>query len=105
MKRKYTPEEEKKLNEQSDAWDREEMEGKGNPGPVKFAPPELEAEIDDALGLQPITLRLQRDLVTKLKQIAKENGLGYQPFVRQVLTKFVADHKRQESSSMTVQSR
>lgn len=53
------------------------------------APAELSASIDDALGLQPISIRLQRDLVDNLKALAKLNGLGYQPLIRQVLTRWV----------------
>lgn len=46
-------------------------------------------EIEDALGLQPISIRLQRSLLEDLKAISKLNGIGYQPLIRQVLTRFV----------------
>jgi predicted DNA binding CopG/RHH family protein len=45
--------------------------------------------IDDALGLQPISIRLQKDLVENLKALAQLNGLGYQPLIRQILTRWV----------------
>ena len=45
--------------------------------------------IDDALGLQPISIRLQRSLLDNLKALAQLNGIGYQPLIRQVLTRFV----------------
>jgi hypothetical protein len=48
-----------------------------------------EKAIDDALGLQPISIRLQRDLLDNLKALALLNGLGYQPLIRQVLTRWV----------------
>jgi predicted DNA binding CopG/RHH family protein len=57
------------------------------------APAQIQAAIDDDLGLQPITLRLQKTLVEDLKVMAKENGLGYQPFVRQLLTQYVREHR------------
>lgn len=56
---------------------------------VSVAPAELSMAIDDALDLQPISIRLQRDLLDNLKALAKLNGLGYQPLIRQVLTRWV----------------
>ena len=56
---------------------------------TEAAPKEVDQAIDDALGLVPITLRLQKSLVEQLKVIAASNGLGYQPFVRQILTQYV----------------
>lgn len=56
---------------------------------VAVAPAELSVALDDALDLQPISIRLQRDLLDNLKALAKLNGLGYQPLIRQVLTRWV----------------
>ncbi|GAD20922.1 hypothetical protein [Acidovorax sp. MR-S7] len=56
---------------------------------VAVAPAELSAALDDALELQPISIRLQKDLLENLKALAKLNGLGYQPLIRQVLTRWV----------------
>lgn len=56
---------------------------------VSVAPAEMSVALDDALDLQPISIRLQRDLLENLKALAKLNGLGYQPLIRQVLTRWV----------------
>jgi predicted DNA binding CopG/RHH family protein len=56
--------------------------------------PEDEKAIDDTLGLTPITLRLQKTLVEQLKKMAAQNGLGYQPFVRQILTQYVREQTK-----------
>lgn len=56
---------------------------------VAVAPAGISTGIDDALGLQPISIRLQKDLLDNLKELAKLNGLGYQPLIRQVLTRWV----------------
>lgn len=56
---------------------------------VAVAPAELSAALDEALELQPISIRLQKDLLENLKALAKLNGLGYQPLIRQVLTRWV----------------
>mgnify|MGYP006435635903 CR=1 FL=1 len=53
-----------------------------------------ESTIDAALELHPISIRLQKSLVEDLKHIAKIHGLGYQPLIRQVLTRFVESEKK-----------
>jgi hypothetical protein len=55
---------------------------------VACAPPELRKEIDSALDLQLISIRLQKDLIAELKLIADYRGIGYQPLVREVLGRF-----------------
>ena len=56
---------------------------------AKPAPKEVSEQIDDSLGLVPLSMRLQKSLIDDLKELAKEQGLGYQPFIRQILTKHV----------------
>ena len=56
---------------------------------VAAAPTAQEKGVDDALGLQPISIRLQKDLLDNLKALALLNGLGYQPLIRQILTRWV----------------
>jgi hypothetical protein len=51
---------------------------------------EEDKAIDDTLGLQAVTMRLQKELVEQLKLLAKKEGLGYQPYIRQLLTKHVS---------------
>jgi predicted DNA binding CopG/RHH family protein len=48
-----------------------------------------EKALDEALGMQMISIRLQKKLIEDLKIIAKHNGIGYQPLIRQLLTRFV----------------
>ena len=47
------------------------------------------AEVDGALDLKMISIRLQNDLIKKLKLIAKYHGIGYQSLIRNLLHKFV----------------
>ena len=49
------------------------------------------SEIDDVMELQLISIRLQKQLIEDLKVIAKQEGIGYQPLIRQALTRFVRD--------------
>ena len=53
-----------------------------------------EEMIDESLGLQLISIRLQKSLIADLKDIAKMNGIGYQPLVKQILHRFVNAEKK-----------
>lgn len=64
---------------------------------VRPVSPEKTKEIQDALGLQPVTLRLQKELVEQLKVLAQKEGLGYQPFIRHILTRYIHDLTAKES--------
>lgn len=61
----------------------------------KFASPLLDeeavsdiAQINESLGLQPISIRLEKSLIEDFKTIATINGLGYQTLMRQALKRF-----------------
>ena len=56
---------------------------------VSVVPPEEEAAIEDALGLQLISIRLQKSLIANLKVIAEFHQVGYQPLIRYLLNRFV----------------
>jgi len=47
-------------------------------------------EVDQSLDLQLISIRLQKGLIEDLKQIASFHGMGYQPLIRNQLTRFVS---------------
>lgn len=48
-----------------------------------------QAILDEAMALQPVTIRLQKGLVEDLKMISMLEGLGYQTLIKQVLQRFV----------------
>jgi len=60
---------------------------------IKVASEEEELAIDDALGLQLISIRLHKSLIEKLKQLALLEGIGYQPLIRQVLTRYLRENE------------
>ena len=67
---------------------------------VKRAEPEHEKKLDERVGLQLISIRLKKSLVDDLKTIAENDGIGYQPYIRQLLTKHVRQvqqEKREKS--------
>jgi len=53
----------------------------------------IDAMIDDALSLRSVTIRLQKGLVKEFEQFAKQDGIGYQPLMRMILTKYATDRK------------
>ncbi len=44
-----------------------------------------ETALDDAMELQMISIRLPQSVVENLKAMAKKEGIGYQPYTRQLL--------------------
>ncbi|HVY53917.1 MAG TPA: hypothetical protein VHA13_05300 [Gammaproteobacteria bacterium] len=56
---------------------------------VRRASPEREKSLDNNLGQQSIAIRLPKSLLTELKNLAFRDGLGYQPYVRQILMRHV----------------
>lgn len=56
---------------------------------VRRSTAEAEKSVDETLGLQMVSLRLQKQLVEQLKFIALYRGIGYQPLVRDLLNRFV----------------
>lgn len=61
---------------------------------VKAVDERAELSIDEALGLQPISIRLERSLIEDFKMIASLNGLGYQTLMRQALKRFAECEKK-----------
>lgn len=58
------------------------------------APESVETEVDNALAMQLISIRLPKDLIEDLKLIAKKEGLGYQPLIRRLLVRFATAEMR-----------
>ncbi len=76
----------KKVNSEK-AWDKRELGASEKH--VRKASPEREKALDERLGLQTISIRLQKSLIINLKKLAEEDGIGYQPYIRQVLMRYV----------------
>ena len=67
---------------------------------VVVAPPDAEAALDEALCLQPISVRLQQSLIKDLKLIARYHGIGYQPLMRHALNRFARFELREMAESL-----
>lgn len=57
---------------------------------AKRAADDHESTVDDALGLQMISIRLPKELINDLKYLATREGIGYQPLMRRVLLRYAS---------------
>lgn len=81
-----------KTVEADDAWESREV---GADEQYVEVAPDINKELDAVLDLHPISIRLQKSLVDNLKALAHLHGLGYQPLVRQILTRWVESELKQ----------
>ena len=62
---------------------------------VRKVAPEIEAQIDEALGLQAISIRLQKSTIDTYKMLAKMHGVGYQPLMRDAICRWAEAELKQ----------
>lgn len=55
---------------------------------AKTADGNLTCQIDEALGLQMISIRLDKGLIESFKMLGEFHGIGYQPLMRDALKRF-----------------
>lgn len=55
---------------------------------ARLVDPETAGQIDDALGLQMISIRLDKSLIESFKMLGSFHGVGYQPLMRDALKRF-----------------
>ena len=51
--------------------------------------------LDEALGMQSISIRLPKQLISQYNLIAHFHGVGYQPLMRDVMARFVPNAIRE----------
>ena len=80
--------------ENDDAWDTGAL-GRNEEfvRPVKLTP-DQEQSIDDAVGLQMISIRLPKSLIEDFKFLGAANGIKYQTLMRQILARFAHSEKK-----------
>jgi hypothetical protein len=87
--------ENRKIPATDEAWDNGEL-GRDRAHARRVAvSPDQQAQLDEGLDLQMISIRLPRALIEDLKLIGRHHGLGYQPLVRQTLTRFAHSELKQ----------
>ncbi len=55
---------------------------------VRVASKKVADQIDDALDLQMISIRLSKELIQTYKLLGLKHGMGYQPLMREALKRF-----------------
>lgn len=83
---------EAKIRASDEAWDAGKLGRDENY--VRVSEGVDEKSIDASVGLVPVSIRLQKSLVNDFKMIAELNGIGYQPLMRQILTRFAECEKK-----------
>lgn len=81
-----------KISDSDEAWDTGQLGRLAEH--ARPAAADMEKTIDASLGLQLISIRLQKSLIEDFKAIASLNEIGYQPLMRQILRRFVDGEKR-----------
>ena len=62
---------------------------------VRKASAETAKKIDEALGLQAISIRLPKAVIDTYKMLAGMHGVGYQPLMRDALCRFAEGEMKQ----------
>ena len=76
-----------KIENSAEAWESGELGSD-----LKYArvvDQKIGAQIDEALGLQMISIRLEQDLIESFKLLGTKYDMGYQPLMREALKRFV----------------
>jgi hypothetical protein len=55
---------------------------------VRVTPAEVADKIDEALGLQAISIRLPKATIDTYKRLAEMHGVGYQPLMRDAICRW-----------------
>ncbi len=65
---------------------------------------QMTQDLDAALGMKMISLRLPEELIQSYKLIASHHGVGYQPLMRDILQRFVKEGIREVMESQSRKS-
>lgn len=75
-----------------EAWETDKL---GNdPKFAEAVSSEITNQIDDAICLQSISIRLEKKLVDSFKVLAEFHGVGYQPLMRDALNRFASSEMK-----------
>jgi hypothetical protein len=58
---------------------------------AQLASAEHLAALDEALGMQSISIRMPKGMIDAYKLIGAHHGVGYQPLMRDILQRFIPD--------------
>jgi uncharacterized protein (DUF4415 family) len=76
-----------KIDNSAEAWESRELGSELKH--ARAVDKKIGAQIDEALGLQMISIRLEQDLIESYKLLGAKYDMGYQPLMREALKRFV----------------
>lgn len=79
-----------RFDKNSELWDSKQLGASAEH--AHAASEEQQQALDDATGLQLLSIRMPKALIEQIKQLARLEGLGYQPYMRQVMIKHVREN-------------
>jgi hypothetical protein len=56
---------------------------------VRVVPEKKRKQIDKAMGIESVIVRMPKGLSDELRKLAKKEKMGYMPFIRQILDRYV----------------
>jgi hypothetical protein len=77
----------RKVSRFTDAWEIGDLDS--NLRHARTVDKKIGAQIDEALGLQIISIRLEQDLIKSYKLLGAKYDMSYQPLMREALKRFV----------------
>ena len=87
-----------KINSTTEAWESRELGA--DTTSAKKVSPEIHQQINDAMGLQMISIRLSKSLIETFKMLGQIHGVGYQPLMRDALDRFATAEMKSLLSGM-----
>ena len=85
------------------AWDSGEL---GNdPKFAQVFKGDVQPGLDEAMAMQPISIRLPKSLIDSFKLLGQVHGLGYQPLMRRALTRFAEGEMKRVVNDFVAEQR
>lgn len=88
-----------KFDKDNELWDSKQL-GASAEHAVPVSDEEDKA-LDDSLGLQLLSFRIQKSVIEQLRGLAKLEGIGYQPLMRRILTAWVRENEHRLEQLLT----
>jgi len=88
-----------RFDEDSELWDSKKLGASEEH--ARPASEEQQHALDEATGLQLLSIRMPKVLIEQVKQLAKIEGIGYQPYMRKVITQHVRENEHKLEHLLT----
>lgn len=86
-----------------EAWESGELGD--DPKFAKVFEGDVQPRIDEAMAMQPISIRLPKSLIETFKLLGEVHGLGYQPLMRRALIRFAEGEMKLVPSELVAERR